>query len=350
MSFQVISVDELKAKRRAATLVEQVPYVFAGEMRSMEKRIENGRMQVFELAKPIGELIQTPAGLEALIQNSVIQLEVGREEVPLLYKPIYRSIEDSNFTRNVDIAPFVRAQCVFLEHMEMEEVKFGTKWAGPRDTVPIVTFASGFQITEDMRLYDTTWEIAEMNRSMGEAYNALLNNLHLLPIIAAVYPAANITGAVVNPAMPRTVNIRQTLRQGLIDSYADVNAVTGRRRYPNILLAQHADRFDIEEALQKMHINATEYPGLKGIDTIIYYDGWTGNVGERTYNYLGVPALTCYLIEGQRYFRELIKHDLRIDADNADLSRLIEEQIVARCRRGVISYPLLSVQQVTLPV
>ncbi len=350
MSYKVISIETELEKRRKVTSEQQLPYMFAGEMRHVPKKLNNGQMEVYELTRPIGEMIVTPAGLEAVVQNTVLELEVGREEVPLLYGPIYRTIENSRFTRNVNVAPFINAQCVFLQHMEIEQVKMGTKVMGPGDTVPIITWATGFQITEDMKEYDTTWEVTEMNRSMGEAYNALLNHLHFLPILAAAYPAANTTAAVVVAGAPRAVSIRATIRQALIDAAQDRNPVTRRVRKPNILLAPSADRQDIEDALQRMHVNGTEFPALSGIDTLIFYDGWTSQVGERTYNYPGVGALTAYAIDGKTYFRELIKHDLRVSADNADITRLIEEAVVGRCRRGVLAYPLLGVQQITLPV
>lgn len=49
------------------------------------------------------------------------------------------------------------------------------------------------------------------------------------------------------------------------------------------------------------------------------------------------------------FLREMVKHDLMVDAGNADLSRLVEELVVARARRGVVASPANAVEEITLP-
>jgi len=347
--MRVISIDELKAGRRRQTVEVDVPYIAPnGKLATVKKRIVNGEMETFELTKPLGEMLTTPAGLQEVVQKVVIDLELGRESVPLLYQPIYRRIEDPNFTEYVDVAPFIGAQVVFLEHLELEEVKFGSRRIGPKDTVPIVTYAAGFQITEDMRVYDKTWQLAETSRALGEAYNALLNHIHLYPIISYNYPAKNKTPA--NTTAPTyRERLRETIKAGMIHASQDRNTNTGAPRRPNILLAHSSRRWDIEEVLQRMVVGGTEYPAVSGIDTLIFYDGWSVTVGEKTYTYPGVDPNKAYLIEGQRYFRELVKHDLLVDSSGADLSRLVEQEIVGRARRGVLAYPADAVEELTLP-
>lgn len=350
MPYKVITLKNLREARRKQTIDVQVPYVYGGELRYVPKKIVNGEMDVFELAKPIGEMITTPDGLNEVIQNTVINLELGREAMPLLYQSIYRRLEDANFTENVDIWPFIHAQVVFLQHMELEEVKFGTRKIGPKETVPILTYAAGFEYTEDMVLYDKTWERAELDRAMGEAHNALLNHIHFNPIIDFTYAAKNKTGAQTEgEGDSRVLNIRKTIRKGLIDAHKDKNAETLRRRKPSVLLAHESNRWDIEEALQRHQVSGTIYPALSGINTLIFYDGYEMTVGEKTYEYAGVDEGKAYLIEPQRYYRELIKHDLRVDATRGDLTRLVEQQVVGRARRGVIAAPANSVQELTLP-
>jgi hypothetical protein len=350
LAVKIISIDALKAERRKQTIEEQIPFVApGGEIKTAAKKITNGEMEVMQFTKPIGEMITTPDGLYNVIQKTVIDLELGREAVPLLYGPIYRRLEDANFTELVDVRPFVGAQVVFLERLELEEVKFGTKKMGSKDSVPIITYAAGFQVTEDMVEYDKTWEIEEANRALGEAYNALLNHIHLNPIIGYTYAAKNQTEA---DATGTTYleKLRNTIKQGLIDASQDKNTDTGAPRRPSILLAASVHQWDIEQVLQRMVISGTEYPPVSGISTLIFYDGWSVNVGDRAYTYSGVNSGKAYLIEPQKYYRELVKHDLRVDAGNADVSRLIEQQIVARARRGVVASPSNSVQEITLPV
>lgn len=350
MSYKVITLKGLREARRKQTIDVQVPYFYAGETRFVPKKIVNGEMEIFELTKPIGEMINTPDGLNEIIQNTVINLELGREAVPLLYQSIYRRLEDANFTENVDIWPFIHAQVVFLQHMELEEVKFGTRKIGPKETVPIITYAAGFEYTEDMVLYDKTWERSELDRAMGEAYNALLNHIHLAPIVEFTYAAKNKTAAQTEgEGSSRVLNIRATIRKGLIDAHKDKSTETLRRRKPSILLAHESNRWDIEEAMQRHQVGGTIFPALTGISTLIFYDGYEITVGEKTYEYTGVDEGKAYLVEPQRYYRELIKHDLRVDATRGDLTRLVEQQVVARGRRGVIAAPANSVQELTLP-
>jgi hypothetical protein len=196
--------------------------------------------------------------------------------------------------------------------------------------------------------YDKTWQITEANRAMGEAYNALLNHIHLYPILSYNYPDKNKTAADTTGAT-LLERLRNTIKAGLIHASQDKNTDTGAPRRPTVLLAHSSRRWDIEECLQRMQIGGTVYPAISQIDTLIFYDGWSTVVGEKTYEYPGVDPNKAYLIEPQKYFRELVKHDLRIDASGADLTRLIENAIVARARRGVVASPANAVEELTLP-
>lgn len=349
MLAKIVSHETMLEERRRLTYDTQIPYIGVdGKPKAVKKKVVAGEMEVFDLAKPVGEMITTPAGLDAIVQKTVIDLELGREQVPLLYGPIYRRMEDPNFTQNVDIQPFTSAQVVFLEKMELEEVKFGTRKVGEKETVPIITYAAGFEWTEDIVLYDKTWEVSEAARAMGEAYNALLNHIHLGPIVQFAFDTANTTawqGAIGQSFLE---GVRATIRKGLVDASQDRHPDTGSVRRPTILLAHSSMRWDIEEALQRMQIGGTIYPAISQINTLIFYDGYSIKVGDILYTYPGVSPEVGYLIDPQRFFRELVKHDLRVDATEADLRRLIEKGIVGRARRGVALWPTDAVQQIAL--
>ena len=347
--MRVFSIETLREARRRQTVEERVPYEIGGQVRYATKRIVNGEMEVYDLPRPVGEMIVTPDGLDQFVQKVVVDLELGREAVPLLYKPIYRTVTNPNFTKHVEIQGFVgRAQVVFAEHIEGEEVRFGTRRLGAKDTVPITTYAAGFEWTEDVVEYDQTWEIAELSRAMGEAYNALLNHLHLYPILSFNYPAKNKTAAVTSHGT-LLENMRATLRQALIDAANDKDPETNRGRRGSILLAHPSRRWDIEEALQRMQIAGTIYPAIADIDTIILYDGWSTVVGDRAYEFPGVDPGKAYLIEPRQYAVELIKHDLRVDAIEGDKKRLMAGGMVARARRGLYIAPAKMVQEIELP-
>jgi len=102
------------------------------------------------------------------------------------------------------------------------------------------------------------------------------------------------------------LGIYKTLRQAIIDA-------TLAKRPATVLLANPADRFDIELALRGgFTIEGTTYPALSGIDTIIYYEGWQGTMNGRPYVYKGVPQGEAYLIRPKQGFKELVKKDLTI--------------------------------------
>jgi len=349
MQYKVYSLETLREERRKQTIEKKIPYIRPdGKEDFVTKKIVNGEMEVLDFDRPVGEMITTASGLTAVVQKTVIDLELGREQVPLLYKPIYRVREDKNFTRHVDIRPFINARVVFLEHMELEEVKMGDMYVGPASTVPIVTYTAGFEWTEDVVMYGENWAMSELSRAMGEAYNALLNHIHLYPIISYNYPAKNKTAASTEGAT-YIEKLRSTIRQGLIDAASDKNKETGAVRRPTILLAHPSRQWDIEDALQRMQVGDTIYNPITQISSLIFYDGYSVQVGDKVYEYPGVDPNKAYLIDPQKYFVELIKHDLIIDAAGADLKRLIEGAIVGRARRGVVAAPENAVQEITLP-
>lgn len=358
---KVISKETLLEQRRQQTAKERVEFTINGETYTVEKELISGEMVTYELdltlyATPksigqgaIGEMLTTPQGLYDFVQKTVIDVEAGREAVPLLYGPIYQTTNDPNLSQYVDIAPFIYSRVVFLEHMELGEVRMGDRYIGPKDTVPIITWAAGFEYTEDMVEYDKTWEITELNRAMGEGYNMLLNHIHLYPIISYNYPDKNKTQAVTDSSLRYIERLRATLRNALVHQSQDRHPHTRRPRRGNILLAHSSKRWDIEEALARMVIGGTEYPALAGIDTLILYDGDAVTVGNKTYEYQGVDPSKAYLIDPSRYFRSLVKHGLRVDAQQGDLKRLIERIIVGRARIGVVASPEHAVEEITLP-
>lgn len=349
--LDVWSQHERATKRRAREeITEQIPYKAEGEIRYVEKKIYAGEMEQLEIDH-VGELLTTPAGLDTLVKKTVLDLEQGREEVQLVYPPLYRRRENRGFTKNVEVGVTSgQARSVFLEHVEGEEVIFGRRVFGAKDTVPIITYTDGFQWTEDLEEYDDTWTAEEANRSIGEAWNALLNHIHLYPIISYAYAAKNKTAGF-GGTDPINVRDRQTFKNALEHAAIDKNPDTGRVRNPTVILAASANRFRIQEALQRMQIAGTVLEAIgQQLNTIILYDGYTVTVGAKTYTYAGVPTTKVYLCDPRTYFHELVKHDLLVDAGDGDLSRLILQQIVARGRRGVYASPAYAVEEVTLPV
>jgi hypothetical protein len=342
--FKVISQDTLLEQRRKQSVEEKVPFVVAGEVDYADKKIVNGEMELLDFNKPLGEMINfgSVSELKELLRKVVLDVELGKEQVQLLYKPIYDEISDPNLPEVLDAKWALSGSCVFLEHMEGDEVKFGSIAAEQGPTARIRTYSTGFEYTKKMIDFNETFKVEMLNKSMGEAYNALLNHLHLYPIINFNYKAANKTAFQGSDGDPVWLGMYKTLAQAVKDSRA-------AKRPGTVLLANSADAMDIEMALKGGHqINGTVYPAIPGINSVIYYDGWNVTVGKKSYEYKGVDPGKAYLIRPKRGFKELIKKDYTVETGNKDVSRLIEEQIVAYCYRGVFAAVEENVQEITL--
>ena len=340
-NIKVISIEALRDERRKREISIAGVFRLAGQEEVVESKIVNGEMEVLELAKPIGEMLTSPDTQKELLRKVVLDVELGRAQVPTIYQPIYDPISDRNLPEVLDAKWAQYGVVIFTEHMEGEEVKFGSLAAEQGPTVKLTTWSAGFEYTEDMVEYNQTWSMEVIDRAFGEAYNALLNHIHLNPILSRVYPAGNKTAADVAGATA-IEKMRNTLKQAKKDA-----ATAGR---PGNVLICHSSRVDdIRDGLSRQVLNGSELPALGGIDTIISYDGWSVQVGKKAYNYAGVATNKAYLVRPKRGFKELIKHDLITDANGGDLTRLVEAQVVGRARRGVYAAVDQNVQEITLP-
>lgn len=342
--MKIYSQETLLDQRRKQNVEEKVPFVVAGEVDYADKKIVNGEMELLDFGKPLGEMINfgSVSDMKDLLRKVVLDVELGKEQVQLLYKPIYDTITDPNFPEVLDAKWAMHGNCVFLEHMEGDEVKFGSISAEHGPTARIRTYTTGFEYTKKMIDFNETFNVELLNKSMGEAYNALLNHLHLYPIIGYTYKAANKTAFQGGEGDPIWLGMYKTFVQAVKDTRI-------AKRPGTVLLANSADAMDIEMALRGGHqIEGSIYPAIPGINSIIYYDGWETTVGKKHYEYKGVESGKAYLIRPKRGFKELIKRDYTVETGNKDVSRLVEEQIVAYCYRGVFAAIEENVQEITL--
>lgn len=295
----------------------------------------------------ISEMINTSQGQMALLEKVRIDVAFGLAEIPLLYGPVYERIAPAGGFPGgmfqVD-ENTLQANVIFLEKFEGGEVQFGTLAVGSPSVGKIQTYAAGFEWTEDMIEYDRTWNIELNNRAFGRAYNALLNHLHLSPIIGYSYGGGNSTAA------DATGADLQTKTHLTFQNAYTATVTAAPRRTGVVLLASEANRFQIEDALLTpvKDVQGNALPNIP-INTIIYYDGETLTRGPETFTYPGVTAGTAYLIFPKRKMKEMVHHDLRIDIGAADISRLVEGQQVGRARRGLYADIANSVQKITLP-
>lgn len=280
-------------------------------------------------------------------QRQYFEVNAGRDEEPIVYTPLYDIVNDANLPKNIDVNTIGPGGVVFEEYFEGGEVKFSTITSG-EFTVPIRHWATGLEYSDDLVVYNSLWNVAMVERQMGVAHNALLNHLHLNPIIAYSYAAANQTAAVTTGATT-TEDWLLTIEAAIANSRADA---TNPRRGPYYLLIAGADEFMVERALQRVPqqgVAIQANSALSAIRGVIVYDGWTGTRGAKSTTYTGVTANKGYLISQQyrgQDYRSFVKTDLQQYGTQEDVSRFLIQSIW-HSRYGVYSNPLRSVEEIS---
>jgi hypothetical protein len=218
------------------------------------------------------------------------------------------------------------------------------------------TYASGIEYDEDIAEYNQTWRVAAIGESFGRSYNMLMNHLHLSAITSAVYA----TGVAYN-ANQATLLAAARAQKGFIDTdgtqdFGTAQNVIGDISNPatwkavvqilprgSVILHNSFDTIAIQSALAQdvLVVGNTNVPGVANRNlsnaTFVPYDGDIITVGQDVYTYTGVPQGTAFVLVPKQQFKEYIKHDLRTDSGDGDLSRLVLSQVVGRTRRGLLA-------------
>jgi len=283
----------------------------------------------------IKEMIGTDDGSREFIEKITYDLYSGREKVPLIYKPLYSTLQDANFPKTMTAKEFGPVEVVFLQKYEGGEVKFGTIGEGTEKIVSFATYASGIEYDEDIIEYNQTWRVSEIGIAFGESYNKLLNHIHLYPIISATF-ATTIGGLAAQKAAQKA----GTAQLIAYDTDLPTTLRNALQVFPlgSYMLINSADIYILEDAIASSMLADTTPSSVKkqlSPSKFIAYDGDEVEVGGITYEYTGVTSGDAYLIYPKKYFKEYIKHDLRVSSDDGDLSRLIITQLVGRARRAV---------------
>lgn len=301
----------------------------------------------------IHEFVGTDAFAKAFYERQRYEVDAGRDSEPTLYTPLYTIIEDPALPRNVPVARLGPAAVVFDEVLEGGEVKFMTVGQSAF-SVPIRRYGVGLEINEDLVDFNEIWDIAIAERQVGISFNALLNHIHLSPILNFAYAAANQTNGPgltfdANASLPE--KYLRTFEEAMI---ASTNDTDNPRRGPYAVLCSIANLFTIERALtvvaQQGITKQSSAVGL--IQAVIGYNGWTGARGKLVTTYPGVTTGKAYLVDlglRDRNFRSYVKRGLTNRMGNADVSRFILEQIVWHSLFGMHADVIAGVEEITLP-
>ena len=328
-----------------------------------EMAANNGRVTPFDFNEDIrsgrttiAEMIGTADGAAAFLEKITFDLAAGQQQVPLLYKSIYATQTDANFPLVMTEKTIGDVQTVFLEKFEGGEISFGAVSQGEEVTVRMHTYASGIEYDEDIAEYNQTWRVAAIGESFGRSYNQLMNHLHLSAITNATYgtPVAANAGTAallaaarnqkgyVNSAGTKVAGVAQAIT-GAIDDPDTWNAVVQVLPRGSVILHNSFDEIAIRSALAQdvMVVGNTNVQGVANRRLsnaeFIAYDGEIVTVGADVYEYEGIAQGEAYVLVPKQNFREYIKHDLRTDSGDGDLSRLVLSQVVGRTRRGLLA-------------
>lgn len=276
------------------------------------------------------------------------EVTAGREEVPILYTPIYNEVRDANLPRSITVTRMGPGGAVLEEIFEGGEVKF-MSITSSEFSILIRHYGVGLEYSKDLVVFNELWRVPIAERAVGMAYNALLNHIHLSPILTATYAAANQTAAVTSGAST-VEDFMLTVEAAITASRTDT---ANPRKGPYTLLISSAQEVVVEKALTNVPQQGVTLRSrvLDAIQNIIVYDGWTGTRGKKTTTYSGVTSGKGYLISSQfqsEDFQSFVKQDLANEGEERDLSRFLT-QLVWDTYFGVYANPIASTEEITWP-
>jgi hypothetical protein len=336
--MKFISKEELAKKR---------PHAPLREGKRMEDHVRLIEMK--ENRNLIAEFIGSGDFAAAFSTRQQYEIDAGRQEEPLLYTSFYNIVVDRNLPETVEVSKLGPGGVVFEEVLEGGEVKFMTITEGTY-SITQRQFGVGLEYSKRMVKFNQIWNMAIAERAVGIGYNALMNHLHLSPILTYSYAAANQTAAdsTGSTLMDKYVN---TFSNAIETAMSDT-ANPRRGRYD--LLVNPGQYMKVKRALQlrSQDSGGEVFPGLDMIDNVIAYGGGTYTRGKKETTYAGVTANKAYLISKQyssKDFQSWQSQGLESQVGDGDVSRFIMEQIVWDCFIGIYSNPAGSVEEITLP-
>lgn len=304
----------------------------------------------------LAELITTGNFGTRWYERVKYEVDAGREEVPILYRPIYDVTEDPTLPRSIPIERLGPAGVVFEEIQEGGEVSWASMESSS-DSVLIRHWGVGLKYTEDLILYNEMFRIARMERRFGNAHNALMNHLHFSPILTATYGSANSTNGTTLTSFRVDASLEEKFARTIEAAMtASANDTDNPRPGPYVLLTGTGAALTARRALmpapqQGFDIQAS--PIMDLVTDVIVYRGWTGERAGVATSYAGVASTDAYLIDTSNKafdFQSYVKHSLRMQMGEGDMSRFIMKENIWDTRIGVFANPLRAVQKITLPL
>lgn len=295
--------------------------------------------------KPQGEM--SAGELKELVQQAII--DISREEAnhPPLYKEIYEEIRDSSFPQSLEVKDIIGLQTAFGIVGDGESVPLADFRCEDLGTVHFKTMATGFSVTEEWVAFNQAWKLEQANKAIGQAHSAILDHIHLSPIINATFNTKTETKKVaVKDGTPLQI-VYHTLRQGLKDAMARRT----RRGYvfkPSVVLCNSSTALDVMSAVKGETEKGKTLGTLGMIEKIVVYDGWAGEVNGVKYEFNAPKDNEVFLIEPKNSFKALVKKELTKLEQKGHVLSLSNLEVAQFFIRAVVADVAGSVHKVTI--
>lgn len=297
------------------------------------------------VALPEGEMT-APADIEKFMKQVSVSVAVGMADYPTVYQYIYDEIVNTAFPKKVDVQDFIGMQAAFGIVNDGEGVpQAGFKFK-MLDSVSFRTYATSYSITRKWVQFNEFWKVPQVSKALGIAHNAILDHIHLSPIIKYSYTgksatAKNTTGS----TALETVYL--SLRDGLKDALQRTTS-NGFRVRPTIALCNSATAMDVQAAVNGLLQKGTQLAGLGQIQTVLSYDGWDGEINGIKYSFEAPKDNEVYLIMPKLTFKALVKEDITHLEQRGNILTLSEVDVVETFTRAVVAEVAHTVQKVTI--
>lgn len=339
-----------QAAKKQLTRQYSMPNAPMGEMSFTQTGEESSKIFTQEMldhvaSLPKGEMMSMQE-VRAFIEQSTLDITKAFEEHPALYTEVYEVIKNGDFSDTVKVQDVIGLQAAFSAIHDGESVALASYKVKKSEIVNILTFAVGYSITSDWLAYNQSWKIGQANKALGNAYSAILDHIHFLPIIKGNYSGTSETKKV-STGKTELETVWLTLRKGIQDALKRTS-IHGYKLRPTVALCNSATAMDVEAAVNGLLQNGSQLGSLGVITKVIAYDGWEGEVNGAKHTFEAPKDNEVYLIQPKQAFKSLVKTDITELKQRGNVLTLSELDVAQFFRCGVLADVTNSVHKVTL--